>query len=156
MEDKTSQSQGSRLNLNLSYSRVRNEDGRAAELNPTTSEVQLDGSFKRQNHISWNDAWRAENDRERARLISCNQIPTAGPIALLAANVARELPNIKARAFRYFTWMSFRRRANSTTSQKQGPGAREAGDLYVFEDANEELAAAGKTLKQEPTLRRDQ
>ena len=30
-------------------------------------------------HITWNEAWRAEKAREKARQACCNEIPTAGP-----------------------------------------------------------------------------
>jgi len=63
----------------------------------------LKAKSKRQLHITWDEAWRAENQREKARQACCNEIPTAGPVKLFATNVARELPKVKAAAFRFLS-----------------------------------------------------
>jgi hypothetical protein len=146
MNDRANHSQLGNLNLNRPYSGVRRKDRSAEELNSMQSEVQLEEPFKRHNHISWNEAWCAENERERARLLSCHEIPTAGPFRLFAANVARELPGIKARAFRYLTWMSFMRRTSSSTAQKHAPVRDENQDTYFIMKPKENPGSPGKSI----------
>jgi len=98
-------------------------------------------------HFTWDQAWRAESEREQARLSSCNDIPTAGPFTLFAANVARELPKIKARAFRYFSWMAFKRRA-SAKPQSQTAVPKGQSDSYVIMDSEEAPAPQADSTQQ--------
>ena len=55
---------------------------------------------KRKLHISWKDALAGEAERERARIASCKPIPNPNPLKVLAANVSRECPKIKASSLR--------------------------------------------------------
>ena len=66
-------------------------------------EVQMEQQSKTKFHITWDEAWRAEKAREKARQACCNEIPTAGPLKLFAANLAREFPKLKATAFRFLS-----------------------------------------------------
>jgi hypothetical protein len=89
-------------------------------------------------HFTWDQAWRAESEREKARLACCNEVPTAGPVKLFVANVAKELPHMRARAFRYLAWMSFSQRQDRNIPRKRIPAAAEQGDQYVIMNSREE------------------
>jgi hypothetical protein len=137
--------------LPRSYARLQREDSRTQEGNTTESE--LEEHFKRQVHISWNEAWRAEKEREKARLTSCNEIPTAGPLTLLAVNIARELPNIKARAFRYFSRMSLKRRSGHRAWQKPALPSKEKREEHGIPAPSALGGSGDKAMQQEPNPR---
>jgi len=52
-------------------------------------------------HITWNEAQRAEAERERIRRAGCKSIPAPSLLKLIAAGVSRELPKLKATALRF-------------------------------------------------------
>ena len=83
--------------LDPPYAALDNEDRRV---------VEEQDQAKRTVHFSWGQAWRAENEREKAKLLCCNENPTAGPLKLFAANVVKELPNLKAKAIRFLSLKS--------------------------------------------------
>ena len=90
-------------------------------------------SHRQSRHISWNEAWSEENQRERARLAACLEIPTAGPVKLFVANVARELPRIKARTLRYLSWKSPRERPSTGGIHTQvGVGSNDQQNYYIL------------------------
>jgi hypothetical protein len=105
-----------RWNFDLNGPHSGSQDG---DLNSTRSEVRLEPISKRRNHTSWSEAWRAENERERARLLACNEISSVGPLTLFAVNIARGFPNITAGAFRCFGWTSLKRRSSRNVWQKR-------------------------------------
>jgi hypothetical protein len=149
MDNRINHSRLASFNLHRPYSSIHAKDWPAQELN-STLEARCDKPLKGYHHISWKEAWVAENERERARLFACNEIPTAGPIELFAANVARELPKLKARAFRYFTWMSVKRRATRSTSRTQAQVDNE--NYYIVKLEGETRLPVSSSMKQGPLL----
>jgi hypothetical protein len=78
------------------------EGRRFERVNYARSEVQLEKQAKGRVHISWDEARRAETERERARQACCKPIP-ANPLKLIAANFSSELPKLKATALRFLS-----------------------------------------------------
>ncbi len=52
-------------------------------------------------HITWNEAQRAEVERETVRRARYKSIPQPNLLKLIAATVSRELPKLKATALRF-------------------------------------------------------
>jgi hypothetical protein len=51
-------------------------------------------------HITWNEAQRAETERETMRRARYKTIPARNLLKLIGASVSRELPKLKAAALR--------------------------------------------------------
>jgi hypothetical protein len=58
---------------------------------------------KRTVHITWSEAQRADAERETVRRARYKSIPAPNLLKLIAANVSRELPKLKATAFRFLS-----------------------------------------------------
>jgi hypothetical protein len=58
---------------------------------------------KRIVHISWNEAQRAETEREKVRQERYRTIPAPSLMKLIATHVSRDLPRIKATAMRLWS-----------------------------------------------------
>ncbi len=52
-------------------------------------------------HITWNEAQRAEAERETVRRARYKSIPAPNLLKLIADGVSRELPKLKATALRF-------------------------------------------------------
>ena len=52
-------------------------------------------------HITWNEAQRAETEREAVRRARYKSIPAPNLLKVIAASVSRELPKLKATALRF-------------------------------------------------------
>jgi hypothetical protein len=106
-------------------------------------ERRANESHKQHRHVSWNDAWLAEKQREQSRLTACRDIPTAGPVKLFVANVAREIPRIKARTLQYFNWRSPKHRPNSGMHVQASVSGDDRENDYVL--GSEEVVETGGT-----------
>jgi hypothetical protein len=51
-------------------------------------------------HVTWNEAQRAEAEREMLRRTRYKSIPAPSLLKIIAASVSRELPRLKATALR--------------------------------------------------------
>jgi hypothetical protein len=58
---------------------------------------------KRRVHITWNEAQRAEAERETVRRARYKSTPAPNLLKLIAANFSRELPKLKATALRFLS-----------------------------------------------------
>jgi len=58
---------------------------------------------KRTIHISWNEAQKAETERENVRRARYKSIPAPSFLKLISTNVSKELPRLKATALRFFS-----------------------------------------------------
>jgi hypothetical protein len=70
------------------------------------SEVGMEKQTKQEQakktvHITWNEAQRAEVERETVRRARYRSIPAPNLLKLMAASVSRELPKLKATALRF-------------------------------------------------------
>ena len=54
-------------------------------------------------HITWNEAQRAEAERETLRRERYKSIPAPNLLKLIAASVSRDLPKLKAAALRFMS-----------------------------------------------------
>jgi hypothetical protein len=54
-------------------------------------------------HITWTEAQRAEAERETVRRTRYKSIPAPNLLSLIAANISRELPKLKATALRFWS-----------------------------------------------------
>jgi hypothetical protein len=113
-------------------------------------EPRANDSHKQQRHVSWNDAWSAEKQRERVRLAACREIPTAGPVRLFLANVARELPRIKARTLQYFSWRSSKHRPNTGGMQMQTSVSGDDQEKYYVLESEQALEVRGPSVSASP------
>ena len=52
-------------------------------------------------HITWNEAQRAETERESVRRARYKSSPAPNLLKLIAASVSRDLPKLKAAALRF-------------------------------------------------------
>jgi hypothetical protein len=52
-------------------------------------------------HITWNEAQRAEAERETVRRERYKSIPAPNVLKVIAASVSRKLPKLKATALRF-------------------------------------------------------
>jgi hypothetical protein len=70
------------------------------------SEVGMEKQTKQEQakkivHITWNEAQRAEAERETVRRARYKSIPAPNLVKLIAASVSRELPKLKATVLRF-------------------------------------------------------
>jgi hypothetical protein len=63
----------------------------------------MEEKAKRRVHISWNEAQRAEAEREKTRQERYKLIPAPSLMKVIAAHVSRDLPRLKATAMRLWT-----------------------------------------------------
>jgi len=51
-------------------------------------------------HITWNEARRAEAEREKLKEARCTSIPVPNRLKVMAAHLFKDLPKLKAAALR--------------------------------------------------------
>jgi hypothetical protein len=63
----------------------------------------MEQQAKRVVHITWNEAQRAEAEREKVRQARYKSIPVPSLRQLMTAHLSRELPKLKATALRFLS-----------------------------------------------------
>jgi hypothetical protein len=54
-------------------------------------------------HFTWTEAQRAEAEREKVRRARYKSLPAPNLLRLIAANLSKELPKLKATAMRFWS-----------------------------------------------------
>jgi len=76
------------------------EDDTQIELEVVMKKQTRQEQAKKTVHITWNEAQRAEAERETARRLRYQSTPAPRLLKIIAAGISKELPKLKATALR--------------------------------------------------------